>query len=170
MYEDVDTRQDRRQQARAKETIDSAAKRYITHRRMVRNHLEEQGIEFSEKMVTGKAFIEALNWKHRRRSPSRADMKLAGELQATTKRYLHLASTVTRFISRECSGFMWGDSLDDLYEEIAEAPYVLQADSAVTAADVKFAVDIAVGKKWLRCQEAADADAPVRTCIDTYAA
>lgn len=167
---EVVTRQDRRRKARMKETIDVAAKRDKTRLKMVRSHLQEQGIEFTEEMFTRKAFIEALDWKHRKRSPSKADMKLASELQNATQWYIKLSRTVARYISRERNGFIWGDSLEDLYEEIAAAPYILEQEPTVTTEDIRFAVDIAVSKKRLRRQEAVGTDTSTRTCIDTYAA
>ncbi len=169
MCEDVVTRQDRRRQARMK-GIDTRAKRDRARTRIVRHYHEAQEIEFTDAVVTGKAFIEALDWKHRKGSPSRADMKMADELRATTEWYIRLARKVTRYISRERNGFIWGDSLEDLYEEIAEAPSITVEDSEITAEDVRFAVDIAVSRQLLRRQEASGIDMPEWTCIETFAA
>lgn len=170
VQEEVVTRQDRRRQAKQPRLADVEAKHAKARKKLVRQHRSALKMTFSEEMVTGKAVIEALNWKHRKGAPSRADMKLAAELRTATEWYVYLASMVTRYISRECGGFIWGGQLDDLYDEIAKARFIRKVCPGATVDDVEYAVDIAVSRKLLRRQEAAGVNVPECTCIEILAA
>lgn len=142
------TRQQRRMKSHAQKTHDRRMKLEIRH---------------SKQAPTRKAFIEALEQKHRNKSVSKADKRLAMKLRAATTRYRRLAHMVTTHISVTWNGIVWGESLDAIYQEIAEA-------IGETVADIKYAVDIAESMKLLHREEADDISVAEWVCVDLSAA
>jgi hypothetical protein len=132
---------------------------------MVRQHLEAHHIEVTEDMLTTKAFLEVLAYKRRAKSLTKG-RRLAKELCVERRWYVALAHEVTNYIDRYRKGFIWGKSLQDLYDEIAEALNAIEETDDLTPRDIEIAVNIAVGKELLRRKDANDTSAREWVCVN----